>query len=1136
VAFFASVVLEHGVVFADDDPPAAHQAISEFTGPETCVKCHLTAAQEVVESLHYQQQGFVPYREGWDAEVFGGMAVAYGIPPASVASINWLGILQPVDESLPAQPSGCALCHPGLGSKPSFPPTEDDLANVDCLICHSSNYQRTVVQDEEGEMHLVPADDVDIVAAAQDAQYPTGEMCSRCHLNVSGGPNFNHGDYPTSPDVDVHLAGGIECVHCHATQEHRISGGGYLAVHEVIDVVVACANCHSEEPHTSGVALFMNFHTDRIACQTCHIPLIARDADFPTLLARDYTAPVYDESDGLYSPTEITQSDVMPTYLWWKNHRMDSESRPLGSIDDPGARITPWKLMEVTVPVDAFTGTPINIDRSVYQIQGDLDAAILAGVEASGQEYYSEWEAVATVKYSDVQHQVAPASEALLCSDCHSTEGRLDFAALGYDEAKVTRLVAIRIRHSDDMNCRSCHTGTAPEDHYSDQCSNCHNSDDWTDATVDHSDLLDCASCHAKDAPEYHFDGQCSNCHTGGDWANVDFDHMGLVDCAGCHSDRAPYDHHPGQCSNCHTPTDWSEVSYDHLNAIDCAICHTPPPRHWEQTCTDCHTPTSWDGNYNHLLTDCRLCHTSPPEHYTGQCSDCHNPTYWQDVTVRHSEFTECSGCHSREDHYDSDCSSCHIPISWSQIEVDHDNFIDCKYCHGEDAPLDHYDKQCSTCHNTQNWLQIAVNHSELTDCRACHDQDAPAVHSDAQCSTCHNTVSWLSLDHSTLVECGECHMHKSVHDWPDEYECVDCHAYPDWGDIILEHSGVEDCDACHTPSGDHDWIGECTECHAYPDWSVIVFDHSYVEDCGVCHNPDHDQSWPDECTDCHDFPDWLPTIFDHDDAGECTRCHQAPTGHWPGECIDCHSYTGWGDVDFDHSDVEDCGECHEPTKPEHDWPDECTECHTYTKWEDIIFEHNPDDDCTRCHTPPDGHFPGSCIECHNTSAWKEVTFNHDGFIDCLSCHSGDVPNEPHYVGQCSDCHNSTNYWWEDITFDHDGYTDCQSCHEREDHYSGQCSNCHNTTNWKEISVDHDVYTDCRSCHEKPAEHSPPTNAQCSNCHSTDTWDIPEPVPTQEPVTEPDQPERSDGESHLPPSDSPDPTKGSSQGRKKADQ
>jgi hypothetical protein len=72
------ILLGVGVVNADDgEIPSPHRAITEYTGPETCAQCHLSAAQEVVHSLHYQQQGAVPYREGWDEEVLGGMYVTY---------------------------------------------------------------------------------------------------------------------------------------------------------------------------------------------------------------------------------------------------------------------------------------------------------------------------------------------------------------------------------------------------------------------------------------------------------------------------------------------------------------------------------------------------------------------------------------------------------------------------------------------------------------------------------------------------------------------------------------------------------------------------------------------------------------------------------------------------------------------------------------------------------------------------------------------------------------------------------------------------------------------------------------------------------------------------------------------------
>jgi hypothetical protein len=59
------------------DPPEAHQAITDFTGPETCAMCHPDAAREVAESVHYQQQAIPKFREGWPEGEPGGMYTTY---------------------------------------------------------------------------------------------------------------------------------------------------------------------------------------------------------------------------------------------------------------------------------------------------------------------------------------------------------------------------------------------------------------------------------------------------------------------------------------------------------------------------------------------------------------------------------------------------------------------------------------------------------------------------------------------------------------------------------------------------------------------------------------------------------------------------------------------------------------------------------------------------------------------------------------------------------------------------------------------------------------------------------------------------------------------------------------------------
>jgi hypothetical protein len=251
----------------EDGPPAAHAAITEYTGPETCGQCHPAAAQQVVDSVHYQLMvADVTSYVDWEEGTPGGMLNVYSVPAASTAGINWLALVQPQDASLAATAEGCGTCHAGLGAQPNQPPTEADLANVDCLACHSPVYERAVVETEEGQLRFAPAEGVDLLAAAQAAQRPTSEMCAQCHLDASTGPNFKHGDYPTSPDVDVHLAAGVRCLDCHPTEEHKIGGAGDLVARELPDVEVACTNCHGAEPHSGGNAAILNsIHVNRVA-------------------------------------------------------------------------------------------------------------------------------------------------------------------------------------------------------------------------------------------------------------------------------------------------------------------------------------------------------------------------------------------------------------------------------------------------------------------------------------------------------------------------------------------------------------------------------------------------------------------------------------------------------------------------------------------------------------------------------------------------------------------------------------------------------------------------------------------------------------------------------------------------------
>jgi hypothetical protein len=58
-------------------PPAPHQAITEYKGPETCLACHPDAGKEVAQALHYQHQTLPLFLDGADPNSPVGMLVSY---------------------------------------------------------------------------------------------------------------------------------------------------------------------------------------------------------------------------------------------------------------------------------------------------------------------------------------------------------------------------------------------------------------------------------------------------------------------------------------------------------------------------------------------------------------------------------------------------------------------------------------------------------------------------------------------------------------------------------------------------------------------------------------------------------------------------------------------------------------------------------------------------------------------------------------------------------------------------------------------------------------------------------------------------------------------------------------------------
>ena len=304
---------------------------------------------------------------------------------------------------------------------------------------------------EGDQFKFSPADGVDVLKVAQNVQKPTSEMCLRCHAGPGGGPNHKHGVTPTK-DSDVHMAKGMACIDCHTTKQHKIAGGSDIKAQELLEVKVACSNCHTEFPHKGSQAAILNKHNERIACQTCHIPAIARDPKMPTVVERDWTKPVLNEyfqpflesiETGLYGPSNKMANNVKPEYRWW-NRMMLVPPEPVGSISDSKAKIYPWKRTTYTVIGDAATDKVVFIKAGIYSITGDVAMAAKKGAEDGKQTYSGQWKGVAESMVFSLNHQVAPKSEALKCNACHSPAGIMDFKTLGYEGQVVKRLTTNR--------------------------------------------------------------------------------------------------------------------------------------------------------------------------------------------------------------------------------------------------------------------------------------------------------------------------------------------------------------------------------------------------------------------------------------------------------------------------------------------------------------------------------------------------------------------------------------------------------------------------------------------------------------------------------------------------------------------
>lgn len=431
------------------------------SGPEVtkaCLECHTEAAKQIHRTKHWTWE--VPMKDG---KLLGKKNV-----------VNNFCI------SVGGNEPRCTSCHAGYGWKDkNFDFKSEE--NVDCLVCHdgTGTYKKLpagaghpAYQPTVQEKKAYPK--VDLSYVARHVQNPDRHNCGVCHFEGGGADAVKHGDLDgslikPSHSLDVHMATGkdelnMTCVDCHEGQGHQVPGSRYTPLAKDThgcdhplpdDFPTSCASCHSNAPHRHNKKL--NDHVDKVACQTCHIPYIAKER--PTKMWWDWSkAGKFDENGkiivkkdslGMTYHTKKGEfgwaKNAEPEYRWF-NGEMNyvtflttindsgvvSVNHPDGRPGDGQSRIWPFKVHRGKQPYDPVLKHFVKPKlfgpkgSGAYWSDFDWDRSIKAGMQNAGLRYSGRYGFVETEMYWPISHMTSPKEESLGCVECHARKGRLE--------------------------------------------------------------------------------------------------------------------------------------------------------------------------------------------------------------------------------------------------------------------------------------------------------------------------------------------------------------------------------------------------------------------------------------------------------------------------------------------------------------------------------------------------------------------------------------------------------------------------------------------------------------------------------------------------------------------------------------
>ncbi len=447
----------------------------KFTHPsevtEACVSCHNGRDEEIMNSSHWKWSKSIARPEGDTVQA--GKQNAYNNYCVHISSNEF----------------HCTNCHAGYGwEDKSF--DFEDHKKVDCLVCHDKTgaYEKTpsgsgmpALQKEtySGRVYFPP----NYNHIAQNVGKPDVNNCGVCHFYGGGGDNVKNGDLSSDlfyahKDIDIHMdkhGNKMSCTDCHETHKHNLAGS-FTDLKNKAEKKVTCMNCHSNHEHANPI---LDKHTNRVACQTCHIPVYAKGVytnmvwDWSKAGKKDESGEGFTEIDTVSGRPSYRSGKgayewanyVTPEYIWSNGtctkHILGDTIRDTsllalneikGSANDPLSKIIPVKIHRGKNVYDVKNRylIPTHVyghDENAFDVSLNWDRAIRAGMEYAKLPYSGKYGFVSTEFYHPINHMVASSEQSLKCIDCHSDLGRLEkldgFYMPGRDQNKLADTLGI---------------------------------------------------------------------------------------------------------------------------------------------------------------------------------------------------------------------------------------------------------------------------------------------------------------------------------------------------------------------------------------------------------------------------------------------------------------------------------------------------------------------------------------------------------------------------------------------------------------------------------------------------------------------------------------------------------------------